>query len=91
MPISTAFHHRLNPILEEVAAHFGTPFHIYDETGIRETGQKLSEAFASIGTFKEYFAVKALPNPKILKIMRDMGFGFDCSRRARRGDHVYLQ
>jgi diaminopimelate decarboxylase len=68
--------------LEAIASHFGTPFHIYDEAGIRETGERLKQAFAGIPGFREYFAVKALPNPSILEIMADMGFGFDCSSEA---------
>lgn len=79
MPMSTAFEDRLYPILDDVARHFGTPFHIYDEAGIRRTGRKLCEVFAGATGFREYFAVKALPNPRILGIMHDMGFGFDCS------------
>lgn len=79
MPMSLPFQQRLFPVLREIADHFGTPFHIYDEVGIRQTGQTLIEAFAAIKGFREYFAVKALPNPEILRIMRDMGFGFDCS------------
>ncbi|WP_319526290.1 diaminopimelate decarboxylase [uncultured Desulfosarcina sp.] len=82
MPMSNAFETRLYPRIEEIAAHFGTPFHIYDETGIRETGERLKKAFAEIDGFREYFAVKALPNPAILAIMADMGFGFDCSSVA---------
>ena len=79
MPMSDEFRQRLFPILEDIVAHFKTPFHIYDETGMRETGKTLVEAFSGIKAFKEYFAVKALPNPRILKIMKRMGFGFDCS------------
>jgi diaminopimelate decarboxylase len=79
MPMSADFEKRLYPILDQVVAHFGTPFHIYDETGIRHTGDALKKEFASIDGFREYFAVKALPNPRILAIMQDMGFGFDCS------------
>lgn len=82
MPMSSAFEDRLHPVLAETADHFGTPFHIYDETGIRETGAALKAAFSGVGEFREYFAVKALPNPEILSIMRDMGFGFDCSSIA---------
>ncbi len=82
MPMSTAFENRLSPRLKEIAAYFGTPFHIYDETGIRETGAQLKKAFDAIPGFREYFAVKALPNPAILAIMADMGFGFDCSSQA---------
>lgn len=79
MPMSASFKARLNPRLREIAGHFGTPFHIYDEAGIRETAEKLKQAFASTQGFREYFAVKALPNPRILSILRDCGFGFDCS------------
>ncbi len=82
MPMSDAFQQRLLPRLERIAEHFGTPFHIYDEQGIRDTGQALRDAFAPVGEFQEYFAVKALPNPRILEIMRDMGFGMDCSSIA---------
>ncbi len=82
MPMSQHFKDRLNPILPEVTAHFGTPFHIYDEVGIRETGQVLKTAFAKGKGFREYYAVKALPNPHILNVIRDIGFGFDCSSIA---------
>lgn len=79
MPMSQAFKNRLLPVLPQVIEHFGTPFHIYDEAGIRATGQRLKAAFAGIETFREYYAVKALPNPRILEIIGSMGFGFDCS------------
>ena len=82
MPMSTEFENRLFPRLEAIVTHFGTPFHIYDEAGIRKTGEQLKHAFAGIPGFREYFAVKALPNPAILEIMADMGFGFDCSSEA---------
>jgi diaminopimelate decarboxylase len=77
--MSQDFQDRLNPILKEIVEHFGTPFHIYDEKGIRENGERLNKAFAGVEGFKEYFAVKALPNPSILEITRSLGFGFDCS------------
>jgi diaminopimelate decarboxylase len=79
MPMSQAFKNRLYPILPEITEHYGTPFHIYDEAGIQETAMKLQAAFSGITEFREYYAVKALPNPKILAIMKSMGFGFDCS------------
>ena len=79
MPMSQEYKNRLYPALPAIAQHYGTPFHIYDEAGIRETGRQLKMAFADIPSFREYYAVKALPNPSILKIMQDMGFGFDCS------------
>ena len=79
MPMSEGFRNRLEPILEEAVAHFKTPFHIYDEQGIRDTGEALRQAFSGVYGFREFFAVKALPNPSILSIMKSMGFGFDCS------------
>lgn len=79
MPMSTDFENRLSPLLKDIVDHFGTPFHIYDETGIRETGNTLLSAFDGIEGFQEYFAVKALPNPAILDIMKSLGLGFDCS------------
>ena len=82
MPMSPSFENRLHNLLKEIVKEFGTPFHIYDETGIRQTARDLSRAFALFEGFREYFAVKALPNPSILNIMRQMGFGFDCSSIA---------
>ncbi|MDJ0808290.1 MAG: diaminopimelate decarboxylase [Gammaproteobacteria bacterium] len=82
MPITNDFKERLAGHLEAIADHYGTPFHLYDEMGIRETGTGLNQAFADFQGFKEYFAVKALPNPRILQIMQSMGFGFDCSSIA---------
>lgn len=82
MPMSPGFHSRLAPILKEVATSFGTPFHIYDEAGIRETAALLKSAFADVPGFREFFAVKALPTPRILDIMKDVGYGFDCSSVA---------
>lgn len=79
MPMPAGFKTRLSPVLEKAVKHFGTPFHIYDETGIIETSQELKKAFSGRDGFKEFFAVKALPNPSIMKIMKDQGFGFDCS------------
>jgi len=79
MPMSDAFKQRLYPSLEKIAAHYGTPFHIYDEAGILETGAHLKQAFSGIAGFREYYAVKALPNREILRLMKQMGFGFDCS------------
>lgn len=65
--------------LEEIAKEYPTPFHLYDEKGIRENARALKEAFSWNQGFKEYFAVKATPNPFILKILQDMGCGTDCS------------
>lgn len=82
MPMSESFKERLFPIVDQLVAHYGSPFHIYDEVGIRETGEQLKQAFSAIEGFREYYAVKALPNPRILELMGDMGFGFDCSSIA---------
>ncbi|PIE60499.1 MAG: diaminopimelate decarboxylase [Desulfobulbus propionicus] len=79
MPVSNDFSSRLYPHLPAIVHRFGTPFHLYDEKGIRETGLRLQKAFADIKGFREFYAVKALPNPAILHIMLDLGFGFDCS------------
>lgn len=65
--------------LKEILEQYDTPFHIYDEKAMRENARRLQEAFAWAPDFKEYFAVKALPNPHILKILREEGFGADCS------------
>lgn len=79
MPMSASFKNRLFPRIPQIQQHFQTPFHIYDESGIRETGAQLVKAFSGIPGFREFFAVKALPNREILKLMKEMGFGFDCS------------
>lgn len=65
--------------LEEIAAKYPTPFHLYDEAGIRKNAEKLKKAFAWNKGFKEYFAVKATPNPFLINILRDYGCGCDCS------------
>ena len=61
------------------AEQFPTPFHLYDEQGIRLRARRLNAAFAWCPDFREYFAVKALPNPPILRIMKEEGCGLDCS------------
>lgn len=65
--------------LKEIASQYPTPFHLYDEEGIRRNVRRLREAFAWNKGFKEYFAVKANPNPTILKILQEEGCGVDCS------------
>lgn len=65
--------------IEEIAREFPTPFHIYDEKGIRENARRLKAAFAWNKGFREYFAVKATPNPYIMEILMEEGCGFDCS------------
>ncbi len=65
--------------LEAIAAVYPTPFHLYDERGIRENARRLYRAFAWNPGFREYFAVKATPTPAILKILKEEGCGCDCS------------
>ena len=65
--------------VQEIAKEYPTPFHIYDEKGIRENARKLKAAFAWNRGFKEYFAVKATPNPFLMEILRQEGIGVDCS------------
>ena len=65
--------------LEAIVSNYPTPFHIYDEAGIRANVKRLQEAFAWNEGFREYFAVKALPNPVIMKLLFDSGCGMDCS------------
>ena len=67
---------------QEIIEKFPTPFHIYDEKGIRENARRLKEAFSWNKGFKEYFAVKATPTPAILQILREEGCGTDCSSYA---------
>ena len=64
---------------EEIARRFPTPFHIYDEAGIRRAARALNAAFSWNPGFREYFAVKATPNPVILQILKEEGCGVDCS------------
>jgi diaminopimelate decarboxylase len=65
--------------LLEIVKEYPTPFHIYDEKGIRENAEKLKQAFSWNKGYREYFAVKATPNPFILNILKDYGCGADCS------------
>ena len=66
-------------MLEKICERFPTPFHVYDEKAIRENARELLRAFSWNKGFKEYFAVKATPNPFILKILKSEGLGTDCS------------
>ena len=65
--------------LQEIVKEYPTPFHLYDERGIRENARALRKAFAWNPGFQEHFAVKATPNPQILKLLREEGCGVDCS------------
>lgn len=65
--------------LDEIVKQYPTPFHLYDEKGIRENAKAMKEAFSWNKGFKEYFAVKANPNPFLIQILKEYGFGCDCS------------
>lgn len=65
--------------LKAIVEKYPTPFHLYDEKGIRENAEKVKRAFAWNQGYREYFAVKATPNPYLLQIMKDEGCGVDCS------------
>ena len=68
--------------LDEIVKKYPTPFHLYDEKGIRENARKVYKAFSWNKGFKEYFAVKATPNPAILQIMKEEGCGLDCATKV---------
>jgi len=63
----------------EIMQKHPTPFHIYDEAGIRDNARRFKKAFSVLPGFKEFFAVKALPNPFVMKLLKEEGFGVDCS------------
>ena len=65
--------------VEQIVAKYPTPFHLYDEKGIRENVKALKEAFAWNKGYREYFAVKATPNPYLIKILQEYDCGCDCS------------
>lgn len=65
--------------VEEITGKYPTPFHIYDERGIRENARAVKEAFSWNPGFREYFAVKATPNPYLMQILAEYGCGADCS------------
>ena len=65
--------------LKEIEKTYPTPFYLYDEKGIRENAARLKQAFAWNKGYKEYFAVKATPNPFLLNLLKEMGCGTDCS------------
>ena len=71
--------------LDEIIKKYPTPFHLYDEKGIRKNMQALKEAFAWNPGYKEYFAVKATPNPFLIDILREYGCGCDCSSYTELG------
>ncbi len=68
--------------LEKIIENYPTPFHIYDEKGIREYARRFQSAFSWNPGFMEYYAIKAAPNPYLMKILRQEGFGIDCSSLA---------
>jgi diaminopimelate decarboxylase len=68
--------------IENIIEKYPTPFHIYDEKAIRENARRFKKAFEWNDGFKEYFAIKAAPNPYLMKILKEEGFGIDCSSEA---------
>ena len=85
--------------IEKISSTFPTPFHIYDEKAIRENARNFINAFSWNTGFKEYYAIKAAPNPYLMKILREEGFGIDCSsiaelelakRVGMRGEEIIL-
>lgn len=68
--------------LQEIVRKYPTPFHLYDERGIRENARAVREAFSWNKGFREYFAVKATPNPFILNILKEYDFGCDCASKT---------
>ena len=68
--------------LEEIAQKWPTPFHVYDAAGIRRNAERLKKAFSWNAGFREYFAVKAAPNPYLMKLLKEFDFGSDCSSMA---------
>ena len=83
--------------IEQIVKTYPTPFHIYDEAGIRKNCEAVKKAFSWNKGFREYFAVKATPNPYIMSILKDYDIGFDCSSEAElvlsgavnaKGDHI---
>ncbi|MEZ5104323.1 MAG: diaminopimelate decarboxylase [Draconibacterium sp.] len=85
--------------IEKIIETHPTPFHIYDEKAIRENARYFKNAFSWNEGFKEYYAIKAAPNPYLMKILREEGFGIDCSsiaelelakRVGMRGDEIML-
>ena len=66
-------------LVREIAAVYGTPFHLYDEKGISDNVKRLQKAFSWSSDFHEYFAVKATPNPWIMKSLKKLGVGADLS------------
>ncbi|KUL37343.1 protein tabA [Streptomyces sp. NRRL F-4489] len=96
MPISEGFARRLLPVLDELVAGYGTPFHIYDAHGITATHRAMTAAFGD-EPFRQHFAVKALPTPAVLELLLAEGSGLDCAspvelelagRLGARGDDV---
>ena len=65
--------------IQSLAEEYPSPFYVYDEKAIRENARRLLSAFSWCEDFKEYFAVKATPNPYLLDILKEEGFGGDCS------------
>lgn len=81
MPISDSFAQRIDPLIPDLVNQYPTPFHLYDVPGILATHQEMVSCFGD-WPFRQYFAVKALPNPAVLKALVEAGSGLDCSSPA---------
>ena len=68
--------------IREITREYPTPFHLYDEAGMRANARRLNAAFAWNEGFREYYAVKAAPNPHLIRLLHEEGFGCDCSSMA---------
>lgn len=88
-----------NDVLKGLMAQYPTPFYLYDERAIRENVRRFNQAFSDFPAFQEYFAVKAAPNPHLMKIFLEEGCGVDCSSMAElvlaertgfRGENIYM-
>jgi len=79
MPMSPDFQRRLLPILPQLVDHFGDRFHIYDELGIRQNINEFNQCLSFGPDYRNFFAVKALPNLEVMKMLLAAGMGFDCS------------
>jgi diaminopimelate decarboxylase len=77
--------------IEHLTHTYPTPFHIYDEAGIRKTAQEFASAFSWVDGYRNFFAVKALPNPAVMRIVAEEGMGFDCSSLAELALAEYLK
>ena len=82
MPMSAEFEQRLYPMLERIVAHYGTPFHIYDEAGIRQNARALKQAFSGVDGLPRVLRRQGAAQPAHARDPAAKGFGADCSSLA---------